>query len=193
MKEIFSISELKKAIEKKGKSYLLLFKKGSEKSDCAFQNISNAAKGLSKIDLLYADVNVTRDIHTEYGITSAPSLLEFDKSELKNVIKGCHNENYYKALFEDAIYFADIKTNEKAQKRVRVYSTPSCSWCTTLKSYLRQHKIRYTDIDVSVDQRAAEEMVRKSGQKGVPQTDINGEIIVGFNKARINELLEIQG
>jgi glutaredoxin len=46
-------------------------------------------------------------------------------------------------------------------------------------------------VDVSVDQKAAEEMVRKSGQQGVPQTDINGEIIVGFDKTRINTLLGI--
>ena len=62
-----------------------------------------------------------------------------------------------------------------------------------MKSYLKQHRIRYTNIDVSADQRAADELVKRSGQMGVPQTDINGEIIVGFNKARINELLDIQG
>ena len=62
-----------------------------------------------------------------------------------------------------------------------------------LNLYLKQHKVRYTDIDVSCDQRTADELVKRSGQMGVPQTDINGEIVVGFNKARINELLGIQG
>ncbi len=100
---------------------------------------------------------------------------------------------YYKALFEDAIYFTETKNDEKPQKRVTVYSTPTCSWCNTLKSYLKIHKVRYTDIDVSLDQRAADELVKRSGQTGVPQTEINGEIIIGFNKARINELLNIQG
>jgi glutaredoxin-like YruB-family protein len=75
---------------------------------------------------------------------------------------------------------------------VTVYSTPSCSWCTTLKSYFKQNNIRFKDIDVSKDTRAAEEMVRKSGQQGVPQTDINGTMIVGFDKNRINQLLDIK-
>ncbi|MBU2554283.1 MAG: NrdH-redoxin, partial [Bacteroidetes bacterium] len=72
------------------------------------------------------------------------------------------------------------------------YSTPSCSWCNTLKTHLKKNGIRFTDIDVSRDQKAAEAMVHRSGQQGVPQTDINGEMIVGFDKARINTLLGIQ-
>jgi glutaredoxin len=62
-----------------------------------------------------------------------------------------------------------------------------------LKTYLRKHRIRFTDIDVSADPQAAEDLVRRTGQQGVPQTDIDGEIIVGFDKARINTLLGIQG
>ena len=77
-------------------------------------------------------------------------------------------------------------------KNVTVYSTPTCSWCTTLKTYLRNQRIPFSEIDVSRDQNAAEEMVRRSGQQGVPQTDIEGEMIVGFDKARINELLGIE-
>lgn len=133
------------------------------------------------------------DIHPFYSITSAPSLLEFDGVILKNVIKGCNSEQYYIAIFEDAVYYTETKNNEKPQKRVTVYSTPTCSWCTILKNYLKQYRIRYTDIDVSADQRAADELVKRRGQMGIPQTDINGEIIVGFNKARITELLGIQG
>ncbi|MDY0255277.1 MAG: glutaredoxin domain-containing protein, partial [Tenuifilaceae bacterium] len=100
--------------------------------------------------------------------------------------------NYYKALFDDALYVVDTKNEETPQKSVTVYSTPTCSWCNTLKAHLRKHRIRFTDIDVSRNQSAADEMVRRSGQRGVPQTDIGGEMIVGFNQARINELLNIR-
>ena len=79
------------------------------------------------------------------------------------------------------------------QKSVTVYSTPTCSWCNTLKSHLRKHRVYFTDVDVSADPSLAEELVRKSGQQGVPQTEIDGEIIVGFDKKRINSLLGIQG
>ena len=72
-----------------------------------------------------------------------------------------------------------------------VYSTPTCSWCTTLKTHLKKNGIRYSDVDVSKDQNAAEAMRKRSGQQGVPQTDIGGEMIVGFDKNRINTLLGI--
>ncbi|HDZ41741.1 MAG TPA: NrdH-redoxin [Bacteroidetes bacterium] len=79
---------------------------------------------------------------------------------------------------------------EKRQKNVTVYSTPTCTWCNTLKSYLRERKIQFRDIDVSADQKAAGQMVNKSGQQGVPQTDIDGHVIVGFDKKKIDSLLE---
>jgi len=64
---------------------------------------------------------------------------------------------------------------------------------TVLFQILRQHNIIFNDIDVSSDQRATDALIKKSGQTGVPQTEINGEIIVGFNRTRINELLGIKG
>jgi glutaredoxin-like YruB-family protein len=100
---------------------------------------------------------------------------------------------FYKSLFEDNLYHATSSSGEeKAQKRVTVYSTPTCTWCKTLKTHLKKNGIRFTDIDVSKDQKAAEAMVSRSGQQGVPQTDIAGEMIVGFDKTRINTLLGIQ-
>ncbi|MCK5817597.1 MAG: hypothetical protein KAH15_06290, partial [Candidatus Marinimicrobia bacterium] len=65
-------------------------------------------------------------------------------------------------------------------------------WCTTLKNYFKDHNIPFRDVDVSRDMKAAETMVKRSGQRGVPQTDINGQMIVGFDKTRINQLLDIK-
>ena len=74
---------------------------------------------------------------------------------------------------------------------VMVYSTPSCSWCQLVKEHLTTSGISFEDIDVSTDMTRAQEMVSKSGQMGVPVIDIDGEIIVGFDRARIDSLLEI--
>ena len=74
---------------------------------------------------------------------------------------------------------------------VMVYSTPSCSWCQLAKDHLTTSGISFEDIDVSTDMARAQEMVSKSGQMGVPVIDIDGEIIVGFDRARIDSLLEI--
>ena len=192
MKYINSLAELKISIKENEKSYLLLYKEDSEKSICAKEAIESSNNNYDDINFLISEVSSVRDIHPEYSIKTVPTLIEFEKDKVKSIIKGCHNESYYKAIFDEAVYIAKAKKEGKAIKRVTVYSTPSCSWCNTLKSYLRKNNIRFNNIDVSKDQKAAEEMTRRSGQRGVPQTDINGEIIVGFDKVKINKLLEIK-
>jgi len=72
---------------------------------------------------------------------------------------------------------------------ISVYSTPSCSYCTLAKDYFRKHNISFTDYNVATDMDKANEMVKKSGQMGVPVLDINGRILVGFNPAEIERAL----
>jgi len=72
---------------------------------------------------------------------------------------------------------------------VTVYSTQTCPYCTMAKNFLAQNKVAFNDVDVSRDHRAAMEMIRKSGQQGVPVIDINGSIIVGFDRSRMSSLL----
>jgi glutaredoxin-like YruB-family protein len=72
---------------------------------------------------------------------------------------------------------------------VTVYSTPTCSWCRAVKDHLTSHQISFSEVDVSIDVEKAREMVARSGQYGVPVVDIDGEIVVGFDRARINALL----
>lgn len=191
--KVNSLKELKSKIGKEKRSFLLIYKKGSEQSDKAFQNLGNAAEGTSDIGIFTADVNVVRDIHPEYSISTAPALLEFQGKEFRNTFKGAHDSAYYKGLIKNAVYVAKAEKEGRKVKQVTVYSTPSCSWCTTLKSYLNNSGIRYAEIDVSKNEDAAREMVSRSGQQGVPQTLIGGEMVVGFDKAKINRLLEIQG
>ncbi len=76
-----------------------------------------------------------------------------------------------------------------SSSRVVVYSTPTCPYCTAAKRYLRDRRVSFADVDVSRDSRAAADMVRKSGQQGVPVLDINGNIIVGFDRRRIDSAL----
>lgn len=74
-------------------------------------------------------------------------------------------------------------------KKVIVYSTPTCPWCIRLKQFLNENNIPFENFDVSRDQAAAEEMIKISGQMGVPVLDIEGEIIMGFDKERIKQAL----
>ncbi|MBN1696961.1 MAG: glutathione S-transferase N-terminal domain-containing protein [Spirochaetales bacterium] len=71
-----------------------------------------------------------------------------------------------------------------------VYSTPACGFCGKVKDYLKEKGVKFTEYNVANDRQKAEEMVRKSGQMGVPVVDINGKIIVGFNKPEIDKALK---
>ncbi len=76
--------------------------------------------------------------------------------------------------------------------KIRIFSTPSCPYCVTLKEYLKEKGFEYEDINVAEDKEAAKEMIEKSGQMGVPVSEIKGEIIIGFDKVKINKILGIK-
>jgi glutaredoxin-like YruB-family protein len=75
---------------------------------------------------------------------------------------------------------------------VKVYSTPVCPWCKVVKDFLSKNNIEFEDVDVSADRAAGQEMIDKSGQMGVPVTDVDGEIIVGFNEPALRKALKLE-
>ncbi len=78
------------------------------------------------------------------------------------------------------------------QPKVVIFTTPTCSFCRLAKQYFNEKRVRYTEIDVARDQRAAQDMLRRTGQMGVPVIMINNRPIVGFDKPKINQLLGIK-
>ncbi len=80
----------------------------------------------------------------------------------------------------------------KPQPRVIVFSTPTCTYCNAAKRYFREKGIKFNDVDVTRDAAAARDMVRRSGQQGVPVIDIGGRIVVGFNRPVIDQLLGLR-
>ena len=75
------------------------------------------------------------------------------------------------------------------QHKVKVYSTKTCPWCHKTKEFLKEKGVKFEDIDVGADQKAANEMIEKSGQMGVPVIDVDGKIIVGFDKEELEKSL----
>ncbi|CEP78979.1 MAG: glutaredoxin domain-containing protein [Defluviitoga tunisiensis] len=75
--------------------------------------------------------------------------------------------------------------------KVIIYTTPTCPWCRKAKAYLNEKGVNFKEIDVSKDQKAAEELVRKTHQMGVPVIQIGNEYVIGFDKKRIDKLLGI--
>jgi glutaredoxin 3 len=78
------------------------------------------------------------------------------------------------------------------QPKVIVFSTPTCSFCNQAKRYFREKNIRFNDVDVSRDQSAARDMMRRTGQMGVPVILINNKPIIGFDKPKIMQLLNLK-
>lgn len=185
---IHSFTELLSATEKNEKAFLLLYRSGSQLSECAIRTL-NALNGDMGATLYTADVNIVRDIHDKLHVNTVPTLVVFNRGQVVNVVKGCQTGSTYRSILSGRELGG--KKNEEGRKipRIVVYTTPTCSWCTTLKSYLDGKQVPYREVDVASDTAQAEAMVRKSGQQGVPQTEINGQMIVGFNKPMIDRML----
>ncbi len=93
---------------------------------------------------------------------------------------------------DDTIMTTSTATKQERQHKVLVFTTPSCPWCKRAKSYLRDKSIPFREVDVSRDPAAARDLIRRSGQMGVPVVEIDGRPVIGFDKARIDSLLGLR-
>ncbi len=75
--------------------------------------------------------------------------------------------------------------------KVKVYSTPTCPWCKIAKQFLKENKIKFEEVDVSSNQEAAKDMIKRSGQMGVPVIDVDGQLLIGFDKEKLKKLLKL--
>lgn len=184
--EINQLSEMKDVANG---VYLFIYKSGSAQSDCALENLRKAADEVRTV-VYAADVTKTNTVHTALGVTSAPVFLRIVESKVEKVVKGCQSEGFYKTLLNGQS-FTTMASSGAGGASVLMYTTPTCTYCNSLKSYLREHNVGFSEIDVSKDEEAARQMVARSGQQGVPQTLINGEVVIGFDRMKINQLLNI--
>ena len=76
--------------------------------------------------------------------------------------------------------------------KVIIYSTPTCPYCQLAKEFFKENNVEYDDFNVAEDAKAREEMIKKSGQMGVPVIEIGKDIVVGFDKNKLTELLGIK-
>jgi len=78
-----------------------------------------------------------------------------------------------------------------ADNKVTIYTTPTCVYCKATKEFFEENNVEYSEKDVAVDMDAQQEMVKKSGQLAVPVIDVNGEVVIGFDKEKLSELLGV--
>jgi len=93
---------------------------------------------------------------------------------------------------EEATKKKEKSRSSDTSPSVTIYSTPTCPYCTMAKNFLREHQITFFDINVADDQKAAHEMIEKSGQTGVPVIDIDGTIVIGFDQEQVKKLLHLK-
>ena len=190
VKEINSKNDFD-SILKQDKFFLLLFyTNDSGKSIKAKESLNVMAEKEKDINIYAVDARKVNNIHPDYGIKTVPTVLVFKNGISKKQVQGVLSPEHYERLLMDAP--STDKKDGSPGHSVVVYTTPSCPWCNRVKSYLRQNRIRFREVDVARIQNAAEELVRRSGQTGVPQVDIDGHLIVGFDQTRIDDLLGLR-
>ena len=156
------------------------------------ERLAGEFEGRVTVGKLNVDENMS--VATRYRISGIPTVGIFRDGKLVNQMVGVRPEQAYRKALESALEPATAadKGSAKAgpaKHSVTVFSTPTCPWCARLKSYLREQKVAFKDVDVSRDATAAQEMVRRSGQMGVPQAWIDGQVVVGFDRKRVDALL----
>jgi len=85
-----------------------------------------------------------------------------------------------------------MEENRKPQKRITVFSTPVCPYCITLKAFLKDKGFDFEDVDISQNEKKKEEIIEKTGKMQAPIIEIDDQIVVGFDKEKICQLLNIK-
>jgi len=182
-------------VKKKHRDFLMIAFWGqfSESAKRALGEWEEFAAEHEEIPLYVVDVERVKGAHKEFQVRSVPTVISLKEGELLNKVEGVESARFYGVRFAGAApRRAGGGGTGRVPRRVVVYSGPSCPACSQLKSYLRRHGVSYREVDISRDQSAAQRIARRSGQMAVPQTDIDGRLVVGFDKTKLDPLLGIQ-
>lgn len=145
-----------------------------------------------KLPLYIVDVGKVKDIHKTFNVESIPVVLVIRDGKEHSRFEGVESAAFYAVHLGGAAPVHLAGPTKKKAVRVTVYTSPGCQPCNLVKTYLRSNGIPFTAIDISRDERAARDIARRSGQQAVPQIDINGRIVVGFDKNKLAALLGIR-
>jgi len=178
--------------ERDGSLLLAFWGSFSDAAQRALSELEKFAQQREDTSLYVVDVQKVRGLHKEFGVERVPTVLAIQDGEVSKRIEGVQSAMFYAVHLSGARGHAGTSTAEAGPKRVIVYSGPGCPACGQLKSYLRRHEVAFREVDISRDQHAAQKIARRSGMMAVPQTDIDGRLVVGFDRAKLDRLLAIQ-
>ena len=155
----------------------------------ALTEVEQFSKENKEVPVYVIDVVKVKGVHKLFGVRNVPTVVAVQKSKVTQKIEGVQSAQFYARIFAGAHSSYYKPSKKTVAHSVIVYSGPGCPACGNAKAYLRRRGIRFRDIDISRDQHTAENLVRRSGQMAVPQIDIDGHLIVGFNQVEIDRLL----
>jgi glutaredoxin-like YruB-family protein len=178
-------------VREKNKEYfmLLFYADFSAPAKRALTEIEQFCKENQNVPFYVIDVEKVKGTHKQYAVKNVPTVVVVKKGKASWRTEGVESAQLYERIIgaTDALPKKDGK--KSVAHRVVVYSGGACPACGAAKSYLRQRGVHFRDIDISRDPHAAERLAQRSGQMAVPQIDIDGHLIVGFDQAKIDRLL----
>ncbi len=178
-------------VQEKHREFLILvfYANFSSSAKRALAELENFSKENKEAPVYVIDVQRLKGIHKQFGVENVPTVLALEKGKVACRIEGVESAQFYARILSGAAPSRPKKGERTISHRVIVYSGPGCPACGAAKSYLRRRGVSFREIDISRDQHAAERLVRRSGQMAVPQIDIDGHLVVGFDQAKIDRLL----
>ena len=180
-------------VQQKDKDFLVLAFYGAFSSAAkrALNELKEFSEENKEIPVYVVDVEKVKGVHKLFGVKNVPTVLAVEKEKVTRRIEGVESAQLYAQVLAGANPSHHKKGEKTVAHRIIVYTGPGCPHCAAAKKYLRLKGVGFREIDVSRDQHAAETLMRRSGQMGVPQIDIDGHIIVGNDQLKIDRLLSI--
>jgi len=192
MDKIQSLKHFEEIITTSDQPVMVLFyTEQSQKSQSALENLEKMKSENPDAAVYKVNAKSVTDIHPQYNISTVPTLVTFREGKPSEFTYGVQSEKYYQRLLEQYSVSFDDNSDSTPTHRVTVYTTPTCPYCTQVKRYLDSNNVRYSEVDVASNQAAAQELVNRTGQQGVPQTEIDGQFVIGYNTQELDRLLNL--
>jgi len=170
---------------------VLFFTENSRKSQEAITTLDKIKAAHEELGLFKLNAAEVKDVHPRYNISTVPTLVTFRHGRPAEYVYGSQTEAYYNRLLQKFQIAGNGNGTGASAHRVTVFTTPTCPYCDMVKRYLASLDVPYSEVDVASDPSAAQELVARTGQQGVPQTEIDGKYVIGYNTAEIDRLLNV--
>ncbi len=180
-----------RSVQEKHTEFLMLifYANFSSPAKRALSELKQFSKENENVPVYVIDVEKVTKVHKQFGVENIPTVVAVKKGKVSWRIEGVESAQLYTRILSGTTFLSKKNGEKEVSHRVVVYSGPGCPACGTAKTYLRRQGIHFREIDISRDRYAAERLIQRSGQMAVPQIDIDGHLVIGFNQTEIDRLL----